>query len=229
VEDGGEFLQLDYGYQLECRFCKKFEVNAAHNPQRTSAQMKEDGARRRAFELLLAELYGGTPQLRYRHEHGTELAEDVWKNFGGACFNCGAKLPTPRHMHLDHTRPLALLWPLDGTATALCGSCNSEKRDRAPSSFYTPAKLAALAKITGIPTLDLAKTHPNEKAISLLLTRLDWFFGVFLLREEMTKERDGKVAGELVVKALQKVLARSEKHKRVNLQAEYERRRIQKL
>ncbi len=228
VEDAKEVLQLDYGYQLECRFCKKFEVNAAHNPQRTSAQMKEDGARRRAFELLLAELYGGTPQLRYRHEKGTELADDVWKRFDCACFNCGAKLPTPRDMHLDHTRPLALLWLLDGTATALCGSCNSEKRYRAPSDFYTPAKLAALAKITGIPPDDLAKTHPNEEALALLLRRLDWFFGEFLLREEMTKERDGKIAGELVVKALQKVLARSGQHKGVNLQAEYDRRRTQK-
>lgn len=228
VEDTREVLQLDYGYQLECRFCKKFEVNAAHNPQRTSAQMKEDGARRRAFELLLAELYGGTPQLRYRHEKGTELADDVWKRFGCACFNCGAKLPTPRDMHLDHTRPLALLWPLDGTATALCGPCNSEKRDRAPSDFYTPVKLAALAKITGIPPDDLANTHPNEEALGLLLRHLDWFFGEFLLREEMTKERDGKVAGELVVKALQKVLARSKQHKGVNLQAEYDRLRAQK-
>lgn len=228
VENEKEVLQLEYGYQLECRFCKKFEVNAAHNPQRTSAQMKEDGARRRAFELLLAELYNGTPQLHYRHEKGTELADDVWKRFGCACFNCGAKLPTPRDMHLDHTRPLALLWPLDETATALCGSCNSEKRDRAPSDFYTPAKLAMLAKITGIPPDDLAKTHPNEEVLDLLLRRLDWFFSEFLLREEMTKERDGKVAGELVVKALQKVLARSEKHKGVNLQVEYDRRRAQK-
>jgi hypothetical protein len=229
VEDAQEVLQLNYGYQLECRFCKKFEVNAAHNPQRTSAQMKEDGARRRAFELLLAELYGGTPQLRYRHEKGTELADDVWRRFGCVCFNCGAKLATPRSMHLDHTRPLALLWPLDGTATALCGSCNSEKRDRAPSDFYTPAKLAALAKITDIPLDELAKTHPNEGALGLLLRRLDWFFDEFLLREEMIKERDGKVAGELVVKALQKVLARSEQHKGVNLQAEYDRhRRAQK-
>lgn len=225
VQDGNEILQLDYGYQLECRFCKKFEVNAAHNPQRTSAQMKEDGARRRAFELLLAELYEGTPQLRYRHEYGTELADDVWRRFGRACFNCGAKLATARQMHLDHTRPLALLWPLDGTATALCGSCNSEKRDRSPSSFYTPAKLKALAKITGVSQEDLAKTHPNDEALGILLRRLDWFFGDFLLRSEMTKERDGKVAGELVVKALQKVLARSEQYSRIDLQGEYDRRR----
>jgi hypothetical protein len=225
TENKREVLQLDYGYQLECRFCKKFEVNAAHNPQRTSAQMKEDGARRRAFELLLAELYGGTPQLRYRHEKGTELADDVWERFGRACFNCGTKLASARDMHLDHTRPLALLWPLDGTATALCGSCNSEKRDRAPSDFYTPAKLLALAKITGLPPAELEKAHPHDDALDRLLEKLDWFFGEFLLREEMTKERDGKVAGELVVKALQKVLARSQKHKGVNLQAAYERLR----
>lgn len=227
-DDSNETLQLDYGYQLECRFCKKFEVNAAHNPQRSSAQMKEDGARRRAFELLLAELYGGTPQLRYRHETGSELADDVWERFGRACFNCGTKLPTARNMHLDHTRPLALLWPLDVTATALCGSCNSEKRDRAPSDFYTPAKLAELAKITGIPLEDLSMPHPNDEALGFLLGKLEWFFGEFLLREEMTKERDGKVAGELVVKALQKVIARSQKHRRVDLQAEYERLRARK-
>ncbi|WP_157634268.1 HNH endonuclease [Burkholderia ubonensis] len=228
IDDAKEVLQLDYGYQLECRFCKKFEVNAAHNPQRTSAQMKEDGARRRAFELLLAELYGGTPQLRYRHEKGTELADDVWRRFGCTCFNCGTELPAPRKMHLDHTRPLALLWPLDGTATALCGSCNSEKRDRAPSEFYRPAKLSALAKITGIPVAELTKAHPNEEALDLLLGRLDWFFDEFLLRNEMTKERDGKIAGELVVKALQKVLARSVRHSGVNLLAEYDRRRTHK-
>ncbi len=228
VEDSDEVLQLDYGFQLECRFCKKFEVNAAHNPQRTSAQMKEDGARRRAFELLLAELYGGTPQLRYRHEKGTELADDIWRRFGCACFKCGTKLATARDMHLDHTRPLALLWPLDETATALCGSCNSEKRDRAPSDFYTATKLSELSHISGISPADLSKTHVNDEALGLLLRRLDWFFDEFLVREEMTKERDGKIAGDLVVKALQKVLARSELHSGINLSAEYNRRRLKR-
>lgn len=217
IEEAEEVLQLEYGFQLECRFCKKFEVNAAHNPQRTSAQMKEDAARRRALELLLTELYNGRSQLRYRAEKGTELTDDVWERFGHACFNCEATLPRPRDMHLDHTRPLALLWPLDGTATALCGSCNSAKRDRVPSDFYPPAKLTALARITGIPDADLAETHPNEEALKLLFARLDWFFDTFLLRDEMTKERGGKVAGDLVVKALQKVLARSERFHTIDL------------
>lgn len=225
VEVKGEVLQLDYGFQLECRFCKKFEVNAAHNPQRSSAQMKEDGARRRAFELLLAELYQGTPQLRYRHEYHSELADDVWNRFGHACFNCGATLKTARHMNLDHTRPLAFLWPLDGSATALCKTCNGLKRDRSPHDFYPAEALKRLSRITEIPMKDLQHDRPNETAIELLLSRLDWFFGEFLTRDEMTKERDGKITGELVVKALQRVLARSPRHRSVNLVAEYERRR----
>ncbi|WP_157056358.1 hypothetical protein [Pseudorhodobacter aquimaris] len=222
-EDEADFLKLDYGFQLECRFCKKFEVNAAHNPQRSSAQMKEDGARRRAFELLLADLYGGTPQLRYRHANGKELADMVWTRFNGHCFRCNAKLLSARAMHLDHTRPLALLWPLDGSATALCGSCNSEKRDRAPADFYTAEELARLAEITEVPLADLQSLRPNEQAIKELLSRLVWFFEEFLQRPEMTKERDGKVAGHLVIKALHKVLARSEFYSGIDLVEEYSR------
>jgi hypothetical protein len=227
VNNVDEVLQLDYGFQLECRFCKKFEVNAAHNPQRTAAQMKEDGARRRAFELLLSELYGGTPQLKYKNLNGgKELADVVWDRFGRRCFNCGAGLKSANEMHLDHTRPLAMLWPLDDTATALCGSCNSQKRDRTPSQFYkSPGQLEALSDKVGIPIDELVRNNPNEEALTLLRQRLDWFFGEFLLRDEMTKERDGKIAGELVVKALQKVFARSKKHSGFDLEAEYERRR----
>lgn len=228
--DRSDTIRLDYGYQLECRFCKKFEVNAAHNPQRSSGQMKEDGARRRAFELLLAELYEGTPQLLYRHKFHSELADDVWKAFGKSCFNCGTGLKTARDMHLDHTRPLAFLWPLDGTATALCGSCNSQKRDRTPSAFYVkPGQLQQLSTITKIPLSELESPTPNEGALGMLLGRLDWFFNVFLMRPEMVKERDGKITGELVVKALQRVLASSPLYHTFDLQAEYEKRRAQPI
>jgi hypothetical protein len=187
--------------------------------------MKEDGARRRAFELLLEALYMGTPQLRYRHEHRSELADDVWNRFGRACFACGQDLPSPRQMNLDHTRPLAFLWPLDGSATALCKSCNGLKRDRPPHDFYTPVQLDRLSRITGISLQELREDKPNEEALDLLMARLDWLFDEFLTKEEMTKERDGKIAGELVVKALQRVLAKSAKHRHVDLQALYERRR----
>ncbi len=199
-------LQLDYGFQLECRFCKKFEVNAAHNPQRSAAQMKEDGARRRAIELLLEHLYEGTPQLRYRQQTGRELADEVWRRFDGRCFKCGTALATPRDMHLDHTRPLALLWPVDDSATALCATHNSEKRDRPPVEFYTADELMRLSQIVGIPLDELRDPSPNREAIEQLAGRLDWFFDEFLTKPELTKTRDGKRAADLLVKALQKAV-----------------------
>jgi hypothetical protein len=223
--ESGKTLRLDYGFQLECRFCKKFEVNAPLNPLRTAAQMKEDAARRRAFELLLMELSGESPQLRYRHEHGTELTDDVFEKFGRQCFKCGAEFDSPNGMDLDHTRPLALLWPLDGTATALCGDCNSEKRDRSPADFYTAEELQQLAEITGIPVNELRNPTPNLAAIKLLRERLDWFFGDFLRKPEMLEERDGKVTGELLVKAVQKALSKCAGGAPFNLQSELEKRR----
>lgn len=227
IENPADIIKLEYGYQLECRFCKKFEVNAAHNPQRSPGQMKEDGARRRAFELLLKDLYMGSRQMMYRYKFKSELADDIWKKFNKKCFNCSTSLPTARVMHLDHTRPLAYLWPLDGTATALCKSCNSLKRDRMPAAFYVkPGQLELLAEITSIPLDELLDPKPNEAALSLLMARKEWLFSTFLMRPEMVKERDGKITGELVVKALQRVLASSPAYRQVDLQAEYEAHRI---
>lgn len=224
--ESGETIQLAYGYQLECRFCKKFAVNAAHNVQRTSAQMKEDGARRRSIELLLMELYGGSPQLRYRHEHGgRELADFVWQRFGKRCFKCDAELGTAKIMRLDHTRPLALLWPLDGSATALCGSCNSQKRDRPPAEFYDEEELARLAEIVELPLEELRDPSPNCDAVERLRARLDWFFDVFLTSPLLVKERDGKTAAELLVKALQKTINKCPPALRLDLEGELGRRR----
>ncbi|MCX5618673.1 hypothetical protein NQF86_08375 [Bombella sp. TMW 2.2543] len=230
IDDPNDIINLNYGFQLECRFCKKFEVNAAHNPQRSPGQMKEDGARRRAFELLLRELYEGSAQMLYRHHFKSELADDIWKKFDRKCFNCSTTLPTARAMHLDHTRPLAYLWPLDETATALCKSCNSLKRDRMPSEFYIkPGQIELLAKITNIPLHELSDPKPNEKALEMILDRKEWLFSTFLMREEMVKERDGKITGEIVVKSLQRALVKSPTYKTVDLQAEYEARRTQYL
>lgn len=202
----GAIVGLEYGFQLECRFCKKFEVNAAHNPQRTIAQHKEDGTRRRALEVLLEQLYATAPQLRYRHETGRELSEDVYTKFGGRCFKCRTALATAEDMALDHTRPLALLWPLDGTATALCPTHNSEKRDRPPVEFYTPGEIVRLATITGIPVSELRDPRPNMEAIARLQSRLDWFCREFLNSPALTQVQDGKRPADLLIKALQKAL-----------------------
>ena len=156
---------------------------------------------------------------------GRELADDVYRRFARRCFNCEAELKTVNEMHLDHTRPLALLWPLDGTATALCGNCNSQKRDRAPADFYTESKLLKLATIVGLVHKELADPSPNMEAVELLVNRLDWFFDRFLMTEDMVKEREGKITGELVVKALQKVLERCPEGAPVDLVQLYNKRR----
>ncbi len=220
-----EEIQLHHGYQLECRFCKKYEVNAALNPQRTAAQMKEDGQRRRHFELLLTELYQSSPQLSYRHKTGRELTNDIWIKFDKECFNCGAALKSPNKMHLDHTRPLALLWPLDETATALCPTCNSQKRDRYPSEFYSENQIAQLSEITGLEVSELVSPEPNHEAILEILGRLDWLFDEFLVRPDLLKERDGKITAELVVKAMDKAVSRSKKNYKFSFVEEYNRRR----
>lgn len=217
-----KILQLEYGYQLECRFCKKYEVNAAHNPQRTAAQMKEDGARRRAFELLLTQLFGKSPHLLYREKTGgNELADDIWEKFGKKCFNCQTPLLTPKEMHLDHTRPLALLWPLDETATCLCGSCNSQKRDRTPSEFYPDKKILELSSITAIAYSDLKDPSPNMHAINILVNKLDWLFNVFCKKPELAKIRDGKLTSDLFLKALQKTFNRTEYGEKIDLLKEF--------
>ena len=223
--ESNETLQLEYGYQLECRYCKKYEVNAAHNPQRSPAQMKEDGARRRFFELLLTELYGGSPQLSYRiNNDGRELADDIWIKFNKKCFNCPEQLSSSKDMHLDHTRPLALLWPLDETATCLCGSCNSAKRDRPPSEFYSEEKLVELSEITGIPLYELKNPTPNMDAIEKIKDNIDWLFNVFCQREELQKIRDGKLTLDLFLKALQKAINKTQYGKTLNLARLYGQR-----
>jgi hypothetical protein len=111
-------------------------------------------------------------------------------------------------MHLDHTRPLALLWPLDEYATALCSVHNTEKRDRSPSDYYSAIELKRLSKITGLKLKELSDPTPNVAAVHLLIERLDWFFDEFLVKGNLAKIREGKATSELMVKALQKVINR---------------------
>lgn len=221
--ENDEILSLRNGYQLECRFCKKFEVNAALNPLRTADQMKEDGARRRSIELLLSDLYEGSESLLHRDRTGRELASEIWESFGRACFKCGTPLAEARDMHLDHTRPLALLWPLDGTATALCATHNSEKRDRPPVDYYSGEELERLSAITGIDLGELKDPSPNVNAIRQLTQRLDWFLSEFLLSEDLQDERDGKVPADLLVKALQKAINAAPDSEQFDLEGLYAR------
>jgi hypothetical protein len=70
--------------------------------------------------------------------------------------------------------------------------------------------------------IELSDSGPNDQVVADLLARLEWFFNDFLARHEMTRERDGKVVGDLVVKALQKVIAQSTKFRHVDLVSKYD-------
>lgn len=200
------YLNLHFGFQLECRFCKKFEVNAPHNPQRTVDQMKEDGIRRRNFEQLLSELFGENPQIQYRANTGRELATDIWEKFNKKCFKCKKYLSSPQDMHLDHTRPLALLWPLDDTATCLCADCNSQKSDKFPSEFYNDEELNQLSKITNVSLEDLRNNVPNMIAVEKIISNIDKVIYDFCTKPALLRESSGKIPAELLLKSLQRVL-----------------------
>ena len=208
VMDG--YVTSHYGHQLECKPCKKFVVNLPLNPLRNSTQHREDALRRRAFEILVRELLGS--QWIY-HEHrlatGSEFDVHIWNKFERKCFKCEAPLEKPNDMDLDHTLPLAYLWPLDSTATCLCPSCNSSKHDRFPIDFYNDDQLARLAKITEIKLATLKSKPINKDAVDKLFGRIEWFFDVFLAEADYQKIRDGKKAADLIVRALHNVLGAS--------------------
>ena len=202
-----EIKKLEFGFQLECRFCKSFFVNRPLNPKRTSSQMKEDGQRRRAFEFLIAELQNKSSQQSFRIETGKELTEYIFKKFNGSCFKCKKKFSQSNEMNIDHTRPLALLWPLDGSATALCRSCNSKKRDRYPKDFYSKNELQSLADITGIDIVDLLNPLPNIKILNEIIRRIDWFYDEFLNNHKLKEIKDGKTSASLICKSLDRVVS----------------------
>lgn len=199
-----------HGHQLECRVCKKFFVNLPLNPLRDSTQHREDSLRRRAFEVLVAELLGKN---WIYHEHrmnvGSEFDVYIWEKFDKKCFKCKKELLTPKEMDLDHTLPLAYLWPLDSTATCLCPSCNSSKSDKFPKDFYTNKELENLSQKTGIPIETLQNKPINILAVNKLFERSEWFFDTFLADFEYQKERNGKKAADLIVNSLHKVLQSS--------------------
>ena len=203
-------LKLDYGFQLECRFCKSFVVNMPLNPKRTSDQMKEDGLRRRYFENLISELYQHSPQLSYKYKTGKELSSFIWEKFNKKCFKCSVKLKKLNEMNLDHTRPLAFLWQLDETATALCRSCNSLKSDKFPIEFYTKEELKKLSVKTNISLKDLQNNKPNIKVLNNLIERKDWFINEFLKKDDLNIDRDGKKSSELICKSLDRVCKKAD-------------------
>lgn len=208
--EGKQYIKTHYGFQLECRTCKKFVVNAPLNPLRNKAQHHEDGARRRAFERLIIELTGKDIVKNFRFIHDIEYQEYIWNKFSRKCFGCGKDLKKITDMDIDHTLPLLYLWPLDESATALCTTCNSIKHEQFPSEFknYHLDKLSRLSKLTRIP-LKILKSKErivNKNVADLLVNKAEWFFDDFLARKDYQKIKKGKKIADLIYKALNKIL-----------------------
>jgi len=215
-------IQLIYGYQLECRSCKKYYVNAPLNPMRDSTQHREDSLRRRALEVLVDKLLKREWIYHTFKKKGKEFDIYIWEKFGKKCFNCGRELSSPKDAAIDHTMPLAMLWPLNETATCLCSECNSQKRDKFPVEFYSENKLKELATITGLSEDILRSKQVNMKALDALKQQVEWFFDEFLMEPDYQKVRSGKRTSDLIYKAVQAAIKTSGAE--IDLVKEYKRR-----
>ena len=203
-------IQMHYGYQLECRPCKKFYVNHSLNPLRNSTQHREDSLRRRAFEDLAASILNRRWIFhQFRINNKNEFDEYIFKKFNKKCFNCEQEMKMENEMALDHTFPISMLWPLDQTATCLCKTCNSSKGNKFPVDFYDENKLKMLAKIIGISEKNMLKRPVNVKILEKLKTCVVWFFDKFLMKKDYQKLRDGKLAADNVYRSLLDVIAQS--------------------
>jgi hypothetical protein len=144
-------------HQNECRACKKWRINDDFNPKRTVDQLHESSVITRERQLFLRD-----PERfqYYKLRTGAGLKTQVWKRFGRKCFYCGRSLKLSE-VQLDHTRPLAYLWPIDEYATCLCPEHNNQKKDKFPVDFYSDTQLRELSRITSLPYEQLVAKELN--------------------------------------------------------------------
>lgn len=161
------------GFQNECRSCKKWRINDYFNPDRSSDKLNESSIITRERKILLREPEQ-IIELKDR-ETGEGLKSQVWKRFGKKCFNCGEPLLL-KEVQLDHTRPLAYLWPIDQYATCLCSTCNNNKHDSFPIDYYqSKEKLHELSSITGLDYDKLILKDVCEEQLQRILNDIVYF------------------------------------------------------
>ena len=113
-------------------------------------------------------------------------------------------------MHLDHTMPLAYLYRLDESATCLCGSHNSQKRDNFPSDYYTSDELTRLSKITELSIEALRYRGINKEVLRLLIENVVWFYDEFLMEPDYQKVRDGILTADKINDSLKRVIGHAD-------------------
>jgi hypothetical protein len=158
-------------HQNECRACKKWRINDAFNPVRTPDQHHESSLITRERRIFLRE-----PEIlqTIKLRTGAGLKAQVWERFGRQCFYCNRSL-TLEEVQLDHTRPLAYLWPIDEHATCLCAEHNNAKSDKFPVDFYTETQLKDLSTLCGLPLPELRKKSVNPEELGRILADLPSF------------------------------------------------------
>jgi len=159
------------GHQNECRACKKWRINNNFNPKRTTDQLHESSVITRERKLFLRE-----PVILddIKERSGAGLKSIVWKKFDKKCFRCGKAIELGE-VQLDHTRPMAYLWPIDEHATCLCADCNNHKKDRFPVDVYSGEELKRLSAITGLSFEDLSKKEINQAELDRILGDMSAF------------------------------------------------------
>lgn len=158
-------------HQNECRACKKWRINNIFNPARTPDQLHESSVITRERKVFLRE-----PEIlqTIKLRTGAGLKAQVWERFGQRCFYCSKPLLL-EEVQLDHTRPLAYLWPIDGHATCLCAEHNNAKSDKFPVDFYTDSQLKDLSRICGLPLKELRRRSVNPDELRRILADLPSF------------------------------------------------------
>lgn len=112
----------DYFYMMNKRWI-------ANNPDKRKRIARISKRKQRALKLKIIESF----------THADETLCLLKFNF--QCFNCGHD----QNLSIDHHKPLSEGHPLaPDNAVVLCRSCNSSKRRKMPSQFYSTAKLVSL-------------------------------------------------------------------------------------
>jgi hypothetical protein len=159
-------------HQNECLSCKKWKINDDLNPTRSTDQLHESSVITRERKLFLRE----PERLKdFKDRNGnTGLRSYIWNKFSRKCFVC--KQPVGlNEFQLDHTRPMAYLWPIDEHATCLCATHNNEKKDKFPVDFYTALQLDELSEITGLSVEELKEKRVNQRELDRIINDLEGF------------------------------------------------------
>lgn len=158
-------------HQNECRACKKWRINDSFNPLRTTDQLHESSVITRERKILLRE-----PEIlqEIKDRTGAGLKSQIWERFDRRCFYCGIPVDLD-DFQLDHTRPLAYLWPIDEHATCLCSSHNNLKKDKFPVDFYNTDQLKRLSVITGLSYKQLLVKDVNETELNRIISDIRTF------------------------------------------------------